>query len=178
MFFEFAVLTYGLVVTLLPSRIARARYAVAQYLVIATVLVMVSGDMCHCRPSSATWQLSTVGPTAAAAPPLPHGTGRLSCVRGRATSVSGLASPASFHTLNVVFAPHACMQVALNDTISDVWFFWDKKRLFNQWSGAMQKLYLSASALAAGWVLICIFNFIWVSECERGGRGQWSEMRG
>jgi len=44
------------------------------------------------------------------------------------------------------------LQVALNDNINDVWFFWDTKRMFNQWTGAMQKLYLSAAALVAGWV--------------------------
>lgn len=42
MFFEFAVVCYGLASTLLPNRLPRARYAVAQYLVIATVLIMLA----------------------------------------------------------------------------------------------------------------------------------------
>jgi hypothetical protein len=42
---EFAVLVYGLLSTLLPNRLPRARFAVAQYLAIAVVLVMV-GSCC------------------------------------------------------------------------------------------------------------------------------------
>lgn len=42
LFFEFAIVAYGLASTLLPNRLPRARYAVAQYLAIATVLVMVA----------------------------------------------------------------------------------------------------------------------------------------
>lgn len=48
LFFELAILTYGLLATLMPNRLPRARYAVAQYLVIATVLVMVSHPLCSC----------------------------------------------------------------------------------------------------------------------------------
>jgi hypothetical protein len=93
LFFEFAIVCYGLASTLLPNRLPRARYAVAQYLVIATVLIMI----------------------------------------------------------------------ALNAGITDVWLFWDHKKMFSDWSGAAQKMYLSSAAAVAGWILTAIFNFIYVS---------------
>lgn len=99
MFFEFAILCYGLASTLLPNRLPRARYAVAQYLVIATVLIMI----------------------------------------------------------------------ALNANITDVWFFWDQNKLFSNWSGVAQKMYLSSAAVVAGWILTAIFNFIYVSTAGRMG---------
>ena len=42
LFFQFAVLMSGLVVTALPSRLPRARYPLANLLSIACVLIMVS----------------------------------------------------------------------------------------------------------------------------------------
>lgn len=42
LFFQFFVMAYGLASTLLPGRILKARFAISQYLVIASVLIMVS----------------------------------------------------------------------------------------------------------------------------------------
>lgn len=38
------MLVYGLAATLLPSRLARARYGIAQLLVVATVIIMVAAN--------------------------------------------------------------------------------------------------------------------------------------
>ncbi|KAF8073012.1 TIM21 [Scenedesmus sp. PABB004] len=82
LFFQFALMASGVVVSLCPSRLVRARFPLANMLSIATVVIMV----------------------------------------------------------------------AVNDNVTDVWFFWDTHKLFNEWAGVMAKLYMSAAALVAGWV--------------------------
>jgi hypothetical protein len=59
---EFAVIVYGLLSTLLPNRLPRARFAVAQYLAVAVVLVMVSSCcFLHCAaPTLLSWVLRSI----------------------------------------------------------------------------------------------------------------------
>lgn len=53
-------------------------------------------------------------------------------------------------------------QVSLNSDIQVVWAFWDQKKLFSEWTGVAQKLYMSAAALVAGWIMTVIFIIIWI----------------
>lgn len=46
----------------------------------------------------------------------------------------------------------SALQVAINNDINWVWSFYDVHRLFAQWNDILQRLYMSASALLAGWV--------------------------
>lgn len=50
MFFQFAILVSGLVVSMMPARLARARYPLANMLSIAAVLVMVRAHVQSWRP--------------------------------------------------------------------------------------------------------------------------------
>lgn len=42
--------------------------------------------------------------------------------------------------------------------------FWDQRRMFGEWSGVAKKMYLASSAVVAGWILVAIFNLIYVSS--------------
>lgn len=44
------------------------------------------------------------------------------------------------------------LQVAVNENITDVWYFWDAHKSFSEWTGVLKQLYLSSAALVAGWV--------------------------
>ncbi|WIA09217.1 hypothetical protein OEZ85_008627 [Tetradesmus obliquus] len=65
--------------------------------------------------------------------------------------------------LAIMFAiATAIVMVAVNNDINDVWMFWDTHKLFSQWAGVLRQLYMSAAALVAGWILVIIFNLVWI----------------
>lgn len=47
---------------------------------------------------------------------------------------------------------YCCCQIAVNNNIADVWFFWDSHKMFADWTGVLSKLYMSSAALVTGWV--------------------------
>jgi hypothetical protein len=49
MFFQFAIVASALVVTLMPTRLLRARYPLAIMFAIATAIIMVSTPRCWCQ---------------------------------------------------------------------------------------------------------------------------------
>lgn len=64
----------------------------------------------------------------------------------------GLLTPGCccrFTLLPVALCP---AQIALEKNIAYVWYFWDTYKLFSEWDGVLSRLYLSSSALVAGWV--------------------------
>jgi hypothetical protein len=45
-----------------------------------------------------------------------------------------------------------CCQIAVNNDITDVWYFWDTHKMFADWAGVLSKLDMSSAALVTGWV--------------------------
>lgn len=59
---------------------------------------------------------------------------------------------ARFPLANLLSIATVLIMLAVNENITDVWFFWDQHKMFNEWAGVLQKFYYSAAALVAGWV--------------------------
>lgn len=59
---------------------------------------------------------------------------------------------ARYPLANMLAIASVIMMLATNDDIQTVWHFWDTHKMFNEWAGVLQKLYMSAAALCAGWV--------------------------
>lgn len=69
---------------------------------------------------------------------------------------------ARYPLANLLSIASVLIMIALNSDIQAVWAFWDEKKMFDQWQGVLRKLYMSAAALVAGWVMTCIFNLVWI----------------
>lgn len=79
-----------------------------------------------------------------------------------ATALPGRLARARFPLANLLSIAAVLIMVSLNSDIQVVWAFWDQRKLFSEWTGVAQKLYMSAAALVAGWVLSVIFILIWI----------------
>jgi hypothetical protein len=56
-----------------------------------------------------------------------------------------------------------CCQIAVNNDITDVWFFWDNHKMFADWTGVLSKLYMSSAALVTGWVGAILWRTVYAN---------------
>lgn len=63
--------------------------------------------------------------------------------------------------------------MAVNENITDVWYFWDQHKLFSDWQGVLRQFYMSSAALVAGWVSARVHVRIRMSERGHQPNAMW-----